>query len=139
DTAKTPRATAAGAGGRCEWSTPVPAAAGHSCRAFQDIGTGGIADPAPGGQLEFAHGRGGLGSGRLSAGPRPQTAAALVGQAQRAEGSLADAGEDPAWRGTAGRLAGYPDRPAAVPAQDPQDQLPGDPVGHHRPAPADLA
>src|SRR5690606_14831358 len=102
DTAKTPRATAAGAGGRCAWSTPVPATAGHSCRAFQVIGTGGIADPAPGGQLEFAQGRGGLGTGRLSAGQRHQPAAVLVGQAQRAEGSLAYAGEDPAWRGTAG-------------------------------------
>src|SRR5690606_42002519 len=69
-----------------------------------------LADPAPGGQLEFAPGRGGLGTGRLSAGQRHQPAAVLVGQAQRAEGSLAYAGEDPAWRGTAGRLAGYPDR-----------------------------
>src|SRR5690606_25912294 len=100
---------------------------------------GGIADPTGGRRMAVADAGCAMGDAGLPVDQPARRAAVLDRQAQRPGGSTADTRTHPAHPGAVRRLAGYPDRPAAVPAQDPQDQLPGDPVGHHRPAPADLA
>src|SRR5690606_9740099 len=97
------------------------------------------ADLAAGRRLGVAAGGFAGGAAGLSGRQRRRFSAVLVGQAQRPQGPLAHAGNNLARYRTAGWLAGYPGGATAVPPQDPQGQLPDDPVADHCPAPAGLA